>query len=176
MHIVCIVYNNVIIEEQSFLRFFYSKNEPGIAMSAISGNPLGYNIFNAYSKYTGAETGFGFYAPNVASDIILLQTTYDKTGSVISIATPKFHSKEAKIRYVSAMGVFMDKIDNHGAMHQKYLNAILKSIGLYTFNNNSTCRKVVTDLLVYDLPPANSIKNHAHASYLKLGHYEYNIK
>ena len=176
MHIAIIIYNNVIIEEQSILRFFYSKNEAGNAMNTLAGNSLLYNAFNAYSKYTGAETGFGFYAPNVASDIILLQTTYDEAGKVLSIATPKFRSKEATIRYVSAMGLFMDKIDNRDTVHQKYMNAILKSIVLYTFNTKKDCRKVVTDLLVYNLPPARNIKNKAHASYLKLGHYEYHIK
>jgi hypothetical protein len=176
LHLTFIIYNNIIIEQQSILRFFYSQNETGSAMSALKSNSLVYDAFNMYSKYTGAETGFGFYAPNVASDIVLLQTAYDDSGRVLSIATPKFHSKEAIIRYVSAVGLFMDKIDNRNIVHQKYMNAILKSIALYSFNHKDRCRKIVTDLLVYNLPSASSVKNKVHASYLKLGHYEYSIK
>lgn len=173
LHLSVILYNNVIAEEQSLSRYYLDKQEPGHALGFLARWPLGMQAFDCYSKYTGAETGYGLYAPNVSSDIVIMLTSIDQHGRIISIESPKLSTCEARIRFSSAAGLFMEKTGKLEKTRDQYLNLMLKSIAMWTREQQPGCARVHADLLVYDLPTADEVKKEQHPSYIKLGHYEY---
>jgi hypothetical protein len=173
MHLTVIVYNNVIAEEQALSRYFYDKQEPGGALRLLAKHPRCLQLFDCYSKYTGAETGYGLYAPNVSSDIVILLTSMDGQGRILSVESPQLHTCEARIRLSSAAGIFMEKTGKVDKDRSQYLGLVLKSMAMWAQEQKPGCKKVFADLLVYDLPAAKEIRNERHPSYIKLGHYEY---
>lgn len=172
-HLSLVVYNNIIIEEQALNQYFYDKKEPGAALRLLAGIPYCLEAFDCYSKYTGAETGYGLYAPNVSSDIVIMLTSIDSRGRIITIASPQLSSREARIRFSSAAGLFMEKTGKPDKSRDQYLNVVLKSIAMWTQQQKPGCKKILADLLVYNLPTPDQIKQAQHPSYIKLGHYEY---
>ncbi|RNA61041.1 hypothetical protein D1631_03360 [Chryseobacterium nematophagum] len=55
-----------------------------------------------FASYTGFDTGYGFYAPNVASDFVLTFELKDKNGNIIEEkAMPSFQKKESVVRYTT---------------------------------------------------------------------------
>jgi hypothetical protein len=174
-HLSMIIYNNVIAEEQALSQYLYNKNEPGAALRLLGSNPYCLEAFDFYSKYTGAETGYGLYAPNVSSDIVIMLTSMDERGRIISVESPQLSTCEARIRFSSAAGMFMEKTGQLDKTRNQYLNLVLKSIAMWAQEHKPGCKKVMADLLVYDLPTASQVQNERHPSYLKLGHYEYSF-
>lgn len=176
LHLLVILYNNIIIQEQTFSQYFFQKKVNGVAQSTLEKCPHLADVFNIYSKYTGAETGYGYYAPNVSSDVVLLLTTKDANGKVTSISFPHFKSKEGRMRWTRVTSMFLDKINNTDSEHNKYLNSILKSIALWTFGKDPNTRSISADLLIYDLPDAKKVHDgKKRPCYIKLGHYEYTL-
>lgn len=172
IHFSVIIYNNIIIEEQAITKCLYNKKCAGNALNVLNKVPSFLSAFTFYSQYTGTGTGYGFYAPNVSSQVVLMLTKIDDNGRVISIEPPTFYSRDANVRYNKALDIFLNKIDNHDSVYNKYMNLILKSIVIWTMDKDPRCKKVLADLLIYDLPVKEKIKN-THPHYLKLGHYEF---
>ncbi|OJW83615.1 MAG: hypothetical protein BGO69_04775 [Bacteroidetes bacterium 46-16] len=175
LHFAIIIYNNVIVEEQTLISYFSGEKKAGSAYKFLNKIPFLGNSFSAYTAYTGTETGYGFYAPNVSSQTILLFTSKDSVGNIISVQTPKFHSAEALQRCFSAFDVFLDKLEIKNKNSERLLNAILKSMALWVLETNKGCRKVDADLLIYNLPKTSEIQNNKPANYIKLSHYEYTL-
>jgi hypothetical protein len=174
-HFAVIIYNNVIVEEQSLISYFSGEKKMGTAAELINKIPIVGTTFSLYSTYTGTETGYGFYAPNVSSQTILLFTSKDAAGNIISVQTPRFHSAEALQRCFSAFDVFLDKLEIKNKNSDRLLNAILKSMALWVLETNKGCKKVEADLLIYNSRKASEIKNNMKANYIKLSHYEYTL-
>jgi len=169
VHLFVILYNNIIVEEQAINKCLLNKLEDGIALNALHKSSVTTKLFTAYSKYTGTETGYGFYAPNVSSPVVLMLTKFDVNGRLISVESPAFSSRDAMVRFNTSLDLFLDKVQNRDSKYNKYMNLVLRSIVMWTMQNDTNCKKVFADILIYDLNK-NSI---AKPSYLKLGHYEY---
>jgi hypothetical protein len=100
-------------------------------------------------------------------------TSLDAHGRIISIESPKLSTCEARIRLSSAAGIFMEKTGSLDKTREQYLNVVLKSIAMWTHEQKNGCKQVFADLLVYNLPSADQVKQQKNPSYIKLGHYEY---
>jgi len=175
LHLSVVVYNNIIIEEQALNQYYHQQQKPGAAFDLLGKQPVCLAVFDWYSKYTGAETGYGLYAPNVSSDIVIMMTCIDAHGRIISIESPKLSTCEARLRFSSAAGMFMEKTGPLDKTRNQYLDVVLKSMAMWTHEQKAGCKQVFADLLVYDLPSAHAIQEQKHPSYIKLGHYEYNF-
>ncbi|MBA3829027.1 MAG: hypothetical protein H0X33_08830 [Taibaiella sp.] len=175
IHFSVIIYNNIIIEEHVITKYLYNNKSNGRALNVLNNIPFLSGVFTFYSQYTGTGMGYGFYAPNVSSQVVLMLTKIDDKGNVIAIEPPKFYSKDANIRYNKALDIFLNKIDNHDSVYNRYMNLILKSIVIWTMDKDPRCKNVVADLLIYDLP-VKKVKANIHPHYLKLGHYVFSSK
>jgi hypothetical protein len=121
---------------------------------------------SAFLSYTGLDTGYGFFAPNVASDFILMFELKDKQGKVTqNRIMPNFKNKESIVRYTSVFNMFLDKIAAEGVekkenKYQQYLDVILKQIAINVKKQNPNTDKISAKLYLYDYPSlANFKKN-----------------
>lgn len=86
-----------------------------------------------YLAYTGMETGYGFFAPNVASNFLVVLTKRNEKCEVIGQKSlPVFKNKESLIRYITLFGLFLEKLEKkelENVVFNRILTVILKQIG-----------------------------------------------
>ncbi|NIF03823.1 hypothetical protein F3J23_00040 [Chryseobacterium sp. Tr-659] len=127
--------------------------------------PLAYRIseditlfkpVSIFASYTGFDTGYGFYAPNVASDFVMIFELKDKNGNVLEEKTmPNFKSKESRVRYTTVFNMFLDKISDRNRYDRKYyqyLDIIIQQIAAHVMKENPKAASVTTRLYLYDYP------------------------
>jgi hypothetical protein len=108
-------------------------------------------------SHTGFDTGYGFFAPNVASDFVLVFDIRDSSGNVITqCIMPRFKQKESTVRYTSLYNMFLDKIEKEsektGNKYMQYLDIVLQQIALNVKNDYAGAATVEASLYLYDYP------------------------
>lgn len=115
-----------------------------------------------FLSYTGFDTGYSFFAPNVASDFVLLFELKDDKGNVIeNKIMPAFKNKESITRYTSVYNMFLDKISAEGGnlkdnKYQQYLDIIVKQIAVSVKNENPDTASITARLYLYHYPDLKS--------------------
>lgn len=112
---------------------------------------------NIFTSYTGFDTGYGFFAPNVASDFVLNFELSDKEGNIIEERPmPAFENKESLVRYTTVFNMFLDKIsgdkNNSDNKYYQYLDMIIQQIALNVMKENINATNVTARLYLYDYP------------------------
>lgn len=133
--------------------------------------PLAYTIseditqsrpISIFASYTGFDTGYGFYAPNVASDFVMRFELKDKDGNILEEKTmPTFKSKESRVRYTTVFNMFLDKISDKNRYDRKYyqyLDLIIKEIAANVMKENPRAASISTRLYLYDYPTIADFK------------------
>lgn len=117
---------------------------------------------NIFTSYTGFDTGYGFYAPNVASDFVMSFELKDKNGKVLEQKNlPYFNNKESRVRYTTVFNMFLDKISGKNRYDQKYyqyLDIIIRQIAAHVMKENPQASGVTTKLYLYDYPTIADFK------------------
>lgn len=127
--------------------------------------PLAYTIteniaqskpVSIFTSYTGFDTGYGFYAPNVASDFVMTFELKDQNGNILEQKTmPYFKNKESRVRYTTVFNMFLDKISEKNIYDKKYyqyLDIIIRQIAAHVMKENPKASSVTTKLYLYDYP------------------------
>lgn len=115
-----------------------------------------------FLSYTGFDTGYSFFAPNVASDFVLLFELKNDKGNVIeNKIMPAFKNKESITRYTSVYNMFLDKISAEGGnlkenKYQQYLDIIVKQIAVSVKNENPDTASITARLYLYHYPDLKS--------------------
>ena len=113
-------------------------------------------LSSAFATYTGFDTGYGFFAPNVASDFVLMFDIQDSVGKTIAqTAMPAFKQKESQIRYTSLFNMFLEKVKQKKTEdnpYKKYLDLILKQIALNVKKDYPQAASINAKLYLYDYP------------------------
>ncbi|TGD57926.1 hypothetical protein [Flavobacterium humi] len=134
--------------------------------------PLAYELSNTivelgpvslFTAYTGFDTGYGFFAPNVASDFVLLFELRDARGNILEERImPEFKSKEGIVRYTSVFNMFMDKVvsskKKNDSQYHEYLDVVLKQIAKSVLKENHKAAKCTAKLYLYDYPTLDRYK------------------
>lgn len=110
-----------------------------------------------FITYTGFDTGYGFFAPNVASDFVLMFDIRDSLGQTIyQSAMPRFNQKESSVRYTSIYNMFLDKIgkqeQQEGNKYLEYLDIVIRQIALSVKKDYPSAAHVNARLYLYDFP------------------------
>jgi hypothetical protein len=131
----------------------------------LSENIIKLKPISIFLAYTGFDTGYGFFAPNVASDFVLLFELKDKKGKIIeNRLMPNFKNKESIVRYTSVFNMFLDKIsdkgvvDTKGNKYQQYLDIIIKQIAINVKKANPGTDHITAKLYLYDYPNLENFK------------------
>lgn len=123
-----------------------------ISEAIIESPPVSFFIAN-----TGFDTGYGFFAPNVASDFVLVFNIEDSIGNTIQqCAMPRFKQKESSVRYTSVYNMFLDKIakkeKNESNKYLEYLDIVIRQIAVSVKKDYPAAVHVNAKLYLYDYP------------------------
>ena len=82
-----------------------------------------------YLMWSGAETVYGFFAPRVGSQhMLVLHTKEAATNSYDLIDYPLFNTKEAKFRYISFLDQLEDRLRSKDPVIRAYGRALLRGL------------------------------------------------
>ncbi|PWN69891.1 hypothetical protein C1631_007695 [Chryseobacterium phosphatilyticum] len=109
-----------------------------------------------FTSYTGFDTGYGFYAPNVASDFVIKFELKDMHGHILEEKImPSFKSKESRVRYTTVFNMLLDKLSDknkYDPAYEQYLDIIVQQIATHVMSENPEASGVTTKLYLYDYP------------------------
>ncbi|SHK83250.1 hypothetical protein SAMN05444266_101295 [Chitinophaga jiangningensis] len=124
---------------------------------------LGKPFLQRYGRYTGAETGYGFFGINVRSNGMLIG---ECNGEAI---TPEFHSFETTLRFFSMGNSLTDdfiKPGEHRQLLNDYNQLVMKNIAVTLFQ-----RRHCMDTAIYisynmlDFPMLQQVRSGAAPAY-----------
>lgn len=96
-----------------------------------------YETFDLFLTYTGLNTGYGFFSPNVKSDIIIINEFYKDRKKRIFSSDSFLSTKEGKIRYRGVNDIFMDKMTIEEEIEKGKYENMEKKIAEYLVRNDS---------------------------------------
>ncbi len=126
------------------------------ALSFVESNRV-YRLFNTYS---GLETGYGFFAPNVASEFVVSFTLYDGHHQVLdSCISVDFHNKESFMRMISAYSMFFEYKEGD-TLNPEYQKCIifLKGLSYQMLLQTKRATSVKTNLYLYHYPMLEQLR------------------
>ncbi|MFK8161926.1 MAG: hypothetical protein AB8H12_05630 [Lewinella sp.] len=156
--LVIIIANAAHTAFDSYYGFYYEESKTAL----IANNPAAQMVTSVtqsepvklFCGYTGFGTGYGFFAPNVASDFITLYNVQDECGeSLHQTNLPPFHHKESVIRYLSATGMFLDKVTKDSVelgLQKEFLEVVQRQLADYVRRRDPSAASVTLDLYLYD--------------------------
>lgn len=107
-----------------------------------------------FRSYTGFETGYGFFGPNVSSDFVTIFKVYNNKGKFVkSIQNIPFNSKEGNIRFVTLNSMFSDKVKkNKNKKFDQYLDILIEQEAKYIAKEFPKNYKIQAELFLYHYP------------------------
>lgn len=145
-----------------------AKGEAKPILSAIlsRGNYLlQHPIFLLYSKLSGAETAFGFFAPNVGGQYITTFVLYDEDGVVLdSMASPGLYRAESLNRYSSFTRVFeaLTPHQNKDDFASNYAKAIAHNMAYRLAKRNPVAKSIRVRIFLHRSPIKNVVTRQRH--------------
>ena len=141
---------------------FYNNNKdiPKQPLAKVSDNIYNFYPVKVFSSYTGFDTGYGFFGPNVSSDFVLLFAIYNEQGELIKNEKFELSSKEGSLRFISLNSMFLEQITKTSNIKfDKYVAIILKQITKYIAKKFPKNFTVITQLYLYDFPSINNFRS-----------------
>lgn len=110
-----------------------------------------------YGILSGLDTGYGFFAPNVASVCQIQFEIKRSTGSEL-LNMPQLNSVESISRYATLMGQFQQKLlsVNKSGSENQYLDVVIKAMATQMLKRYEDANSVVAVLYVSKYPSLKS--------------------
>lgn len=153
-----VVFSSFRTAYDSHVSFFKKKpNETLLKTLDKIGSNHEYNLF---LNYTGLNTGYGFFSPNVSSDFIITHTIYKKQKEDLTFSNTLFSTKEGAHRFANLNSLFMEKIEaieeedksKIDTLKIKYLEVVLKRLNNYNLERDKNIDSIKTTLFLYHFP------------------------
>ncbi len=109
----------------------------------ILGSPL-----HIYSAYTGADRQFGFFAPNVGSQLRAVFDLVDGNGNSVQAELPPGASRESNLRIQNIVSLLWDQVDN-----ETLRRTMSASLAAKMFTRFPGTKQVTVRFEGYELPP-----------------------
>lgn len=155
--------NAIRLTYEGYYGFYYENSEYNECNLSKITKKISYSkIFRYFGYQTGFNTGYGFFAPNVASDFLFIFKIYDESNVLISAQNNiVFNTKESAIRFQTINTMYLDKLKkethkDYNEKYNKYLDIVLKQLSNHVKRNYPIDYRIETQLYLYDYP---SIKN-----------------
>lgn len=150
---------------EGYYGFYYNNIEyKECRLSKITNDISRTNLFRFFSVYTGFNSGYGFFAPNVASDFVFVFKIYDHENKLIQIQQGvPFNSKESEVRFGTIGTMYLEKLNdkehkNYDEKYNKYLDITIDEITQYVKNTYAEKGKVECSIFLYDYPDIFNFK------------------
>jgi len=154
LHLGFIFLNSAVITREIFVSFFDKKaSKTDLFLSdLIRSLP-----FKLYGRFSGCETGYGFFGFNVRSTGFLMTEACGKAYN------PEFRTFEGEIRYECLRSNFIDYVDvfekeksgpgPQDSIREEYLDLLIKSNASFVLRGVSLpCDSVTTGFYVLETP------------------------
>jgi len=92
----------------SYLSFYEKKGVFWI--DSVIASIYDVKVYENFLLYTGLDTGYGFFSPNVKSDIIIVNSLYKAKQVETKLSGDYLQTREGKIRFRGVNDIFMDKL------------------------------------------------------------------
>jgi hypothetical protein len=172
------VATNIAAEEKVLYQFVYGRDDDGLVNSLFKKGGKFTSLFVIFSEYTGAETGFGLYAPRVSSQVVIYFSIKDESGRIVKTLEPNYTSKEVLLRFYTVYGDALNKLNVNAGQDNspsQLFDVVLKSLAFKILLENPPQKNIDADVYVYDLPTMRDYPNNPQITYTHLLHYEYSI-
>lgn len=152
------IFSSVTTGYQSSITFF--KNKPNPFLQSCFSSVYSIPGYDPFLEYTGLNTGYGFFSPNVASGFLITHNIYTGNNGKMLLSNAQFASKEGALRYTHINSLFMEKLEamedstKVDSVRLEYLNLILKRMNRNQMHL-SKADSIVTDLFLYHYPSLN---------------------
>jgi|SRR5690606_13166167 len=113
----------------SHISFYDKKGIPFI--DNVFSKTLENKTSQLFFTYTGLDTGYGFFSPNVRSDIIIINELYKSGKKEVFYPDSFLSTKEGKIRYRGVNDIFMDKMSIEEEIQNGKYNEIDENVRKY---------------------------------------------
>ena len=117
--------------------------------SAILGSP----IFKTYANYTGTDTSYGFFSPNVGSEFVLSFVVFDGNGKLLGEhqSPASLEQNESKVRFNLCTFPMMDRImmEEPNELFDKYFEVMMHQIAENIKESYQTGYKVVSEIYIH---------------------------
>ena len=118
---------------------------------------------NTLTSYLGFDTGYGFFAPNVSSNFIILST--DKRENKTYYSSDLLETVEGKLRFLSINDIFLKNIANDKEKI-KVNHIVLKQINKYFEKKYNS--EFETFVYLYDYPNLKDFKKNNAENLIKV--------
>ena len=155
--IFSIITSSFITGYHSYLSFYDKGDDPAFdKFRAFLNDRKGYQCF---LNYTGLDTGYGFFSPNVSSDFVITHELFINGKKNVVFSNSMFKTKEGAMRFTNINSLYMDRIDEIendsiklDTMRSKYLDLILNRMNSVRLSNNPELDSIQTTLYLYHFP------------------------
>jgi hypothetical protein len=148
--------------------------------SGICSNPF----VASYARFSGAEAGYGFFAPNVKSTSVFISKSNDTE------LYPQFNSYETSVRYSGLISTLIGYVDGLGKcttpaekkiadMRMHFNELVMKNLSVKLLNLHNLIADSVYASLNYVKFPSLSESRHKHItaqSFFKIQEVKFTIK
>lgn len=161
-HFTIIILHNIVSMADGRDAVSGNTDKTGFRNSVLSSmrQIIHHKSIHHYSRLSGTETGFGFFAPQVGSQYLSLFHIYDYKDALIASHTlPLLKQQESLHRYATFLDLFqqaLDKENDH--IDQRYARAILYSMGERLGLALKNAQKVECQILVFRYPKLHGMQ------------------
>lgn len=155
-HFMVIIFHNIVSMADGQDAVYGKQHKTGFRSSVLSSmrQIIHRKGIHYYSRLSGTETGFGFFAPQVGSQYLSLFHIYDSKDALIATyPLPLLKQQESIHRYATFLDLFqqaLGKENDH--IDQRYAHAILYSMGERLGRKLKNAQKVECELLAFRHP------------------------
>lgn len=168
--------NNIDLTIEHFCNFYdYKQNYPSYLLDKVNSM-----FFHSLFRYTGFDTGYGFFSPNVSSNYIILnEIEYANNTKTIKNSDYMFRTKEGRLRFksindlYSELSVLSDTSSANDSIYQSYLKVILMQINHNIYKSVPEVQKINTSVFLYDFRSLNNYKKDNKNPEILINLYEY---
>jgi len=163
-HFVIILLVSINSSTDSYTTF-YDIKKTGIykVMLDVTAGVVNTPGISQYANCAGIDAGYGFFAPNVASEYVLEYKLYSKNKQLAEIRRlPGFKNKESIMRYSTMLGGFQEKLlaindtTKLKSLRIRYLDVLVKAMGRNILKDEKDIVEVKGTLFLYDFPSLES--------------------
>ena len=156
-HLLIIFIVGLCSVANSYLSFYYPEKTKEYALLNKLNDLLDVSPVAYYTTNTGTNTGYGFFAPNVASGFVVVYTFEDECGNIIKKTTmPNFKNKESIRKYSTALSVYLDEVttepDSMPILKRKYIDAITNTLSKRVMQTEKSAEGLIVQIYLHDFP------------------------
>jgi hypothetical protein len=178
LHLLYIVVHNILSTDRSYRDFHSLKPNPSIQKVASRFQTS--TLLKSYGRYTGAETGYGFFGINVRSSGLFIAEAQGKK------LLPDFESLESSVRFSSLSSTITDPLlkprtgdmTKPDSLVRVYNELVLKNIATTLYRKHNVSDSSITiSYMLLEYPRLSEFRrNPAGYSLIPVKTVEYSLK